>query len=374
MSEYQYYEFVAVDRPLGEADQAALRALSSRARITGTSFTNHYEWGDFKGDPVALMQRWFDLHLYVANWGTRRLMMRLPARSLDPARLEPFLKEVDWVDAETFGEDVLVDFLQEDEEPHADFDDGTGWMAALAPLRADLLSGDLRVFYLVWLNSVAQGLLPDEMPEPLPGIGPLSGALDAFAEFFGIDADLVAVAAERDAVDRPPSGDAARMQVAALPEDEKTDLLLRLVEGDPHVGYALRARLRDDNAGGAAARRTVGDLRRRARARAEERARAAAERRAAEQRRQAEAAERARRARLDAVRQRGADAWRDVEAEIARRNAAAYDRAATLLADLKTVAAEDGTLDAYARRLEDLRARHARKPKLLARLDRLQAG
>ena len=60
--------------------------------------------------------------------------------------------------------------------------------------------------------------------------------------------------------------------------------------------------------------------------------------------------------------------------EIARRNAAAYDRAATLLADLKTVAAEDGTQDAYARRLENLRARHARKPKLLARLDGLRAG
>ncbi|MBK1669293.1 hypothetical protein CKO28_14745 [Rhodovibrio sodomensis] len=374
MSEYQYYEFVAVDRPLGEADQAALRALSSRARITGTSFTNYYEWGDFKGDPVALMQRWFNLHLYLANWGTRRLMMRLPARSLDPARLEPFLQEVDWVDVETFGEDFLVDFLQEDEEPDADFDDGSGWLAALAPLRADLLSGYLRVFYLVWLSAVAQGLLPDETPEPLPGIGPLSGALDAFAAFFGIDADLVAVAAERDAVDRPPSGDAARMQVAALPEEEKTDLLVRLVEGDPHAGCALRARLRDDDAGAAAVRRTVGELRRRAQARAEERARAAAERRAAEQRRQAEAAERARRARLDALRQRGASAWRDVEAEIARRNAAAYDRAATLLADLKTVAAEDGTLDAYARRLEDLRARHARKPKLLARLDRLRAG
>lgn len=40
MSEYQYYEFQAIDRPLREADQAALRALSTRARITATSFTN----------------------------------------------------------------------------------------------------------------------------------------------------------------------------------------------------------------------------------------------------------------------------------------------------------------------------------------------
>ena len=49
MSEYQYYEFQAIDRPLDESDREALRSLSSRAQITATSFTNHYEWGDFKG-------------------------------------------------------------------------------------------------------------------------------------------------------------------------------------------------------------------------------------------------------------------------------------------------------------------------------------
>ena len=83
MSEYQYYAFQALDRRLGEAEREALRVLSTRARITATSFTNHYEWGDFKGDPRRLMERCFDLHLYLANWGTRRLMMRLPKRLLE---------------------------------------------------------------------------------------------------------------------------------------------------------------------------------------------------------------------------------------------------------------------------------------------------
>jgi hypothetical protein len=54
MSEYQYYEFQATDRPLTKADREMLRSLSTRARITATSFTNHYEWGDFKGDPRRL--------------------------------------------------------------------------------------------------------------------------------------------------------------------------------------------------------------------------------------------------------------------------------------------------------------------------------
>ncbi|RWM92249.1 MAG: hypothetical protein EOR84_19700 [Mesorhizobium sp.] len=38
MSEYQYYEFQAVDHPLSEADRQLLRGLSTRARITATSF------------------------------------------------------------------------------------------------------------------------------------------------------------------------------------------------------------------------------------------------------------------------------------------------------------------------------------------------
>ena len=42
MSEYQYYEFLAIDRPLSEPETAALRAISSRARITPVSFVNEY--------------------------------------------------------------------------------------------------------------------------------------------------------------------------------------------------------------------------------------------------------------------------------------------------------------------------------------------
>jgi hypothetical protein len=37
VSEYQYYEFAAVDRPLGARDLDTLRGLSTRAHITPTS-------------------------------------------------------------------------------------------------------------------------------------------------------------------------------------------------------------------------------------------------------------------------------------------------------------------------------------------------
>ena len=40
MSEYQYYEFAAVDQSLTPQQQAELRRRSSRATITPTSFIN----------------------------------------------------------------------------------------------------------------------------------------------------------------------------------------------------------------------------------------------------------------------------------------------------------------------------------------------
>jgi hypothetical protein len=67
MSEYQYYEFQAIYRPLTQREMAELRALSTRAEITPNRFVNVYHYGDFRGDPRALMEKYFDAFLYVAN-------------------------------------------------------------------------------------------------------------------------------------------------------------------------------------------------------------------------------------------------------------------------------------------------------------------
>ncbi len=40
MSEYQYYKFQAIDRPLTEKQMEELRSYSTRATITRTSFVN----------------------------------------------------------------------------------------------------------------------------------------------------------------------------------------------------------------------------------------------------------------------------------------------------------------------------------------------
>ena len=369
MSEYQYYEFLAIDRPLDQAAQDALRSISSRARITATCFINHYEWGDLKGDPRKFMERWFDLHLYVANWGTRRLMLRVPARFVNRKDIDRFLREIEWVDVWTSADNLIVD-IQRDEEGVDDWDDGSGRLAALAPLRTDVLSGDLRLFYLLWLTAVQGELISEDEIEPLPGIAPLTGALEAFADFFGIDPDLVEAAAESGADHTVVSKDELRKALAAIPEREKVELLLRVTDGDSYAGVELRTRLRRKNLV-PAIRRTAGTLRMRALEIREERERADAERREAERRRQGAEAEKARRVRLKILKQRGASVWREIEDGIERRNPAGYDQAISLLFDLQALALEEGSQDDFSSRVASIRAHHEKKGKFIERLNKL---
>lgn len=148
MSEYQYFEFLAIDRPLSAAQQAEIRSLSTRATITATSFVNEYEWGDFKGDVSSLMESYYDAHLYVANWGTHRVMFRLPSSLLDPEVVEAY-RVGDQVDAWPMDEFVVLDFLNDDETGEFDFDyDPYTLLSEIVGVRAELAAGDLRPLYL----------------------------------------------------------------------------------------------------------------------------------------------------------------------------------------------------------------------------------
>ena len=373
MSEYQYYEFQAIDRPLDRAAQQALRSISSRAQITATSFTNHYEWGDLKGDPRELVARWFDLHLYQSNWGTRRLIMRLPKHLLNRKDIDAFLGQLDWVEVLTSGDNVILDMSRHEVEPDDDLDDGTGWLASLAPLRSDVLAGDLRLFYLLWLTAVQDGLVDDDEVEPMRGIGPLTGALEAFANFFVVDPDLVQAAAELEAEGAATSKDDLRRVLAATSDRDKTELLLRVAEGDVHVAAELRRSVRKQGPGVSAPCRTAGALRERAQEIAEARERGLAERLEAGRRRQAKEAEKARRVRLDEIKRRGESVWREIEQEIERRNPSGYDRAASLLSDLQALAEEQKDQQDFDHRLALIRARHEKKGKFIERLIRLKS-
>ncbi len=242
MSEYQYYEFQAVDRPLTQHEMRELRKYSTRATITATRFVNHYEWGDFKGNPSTWVQKYFDAFLYFANWGTHRLMLRLPSPALDIKTAKRYLRGHSV--AERKKSDILIlDLMAENEGGDRGADDGAGLLSSLIPLRADIAAGDHRALYLAWLSSVQSGELNADEPEPPvpPGLGALSAPLKALADFLYVGAELIAVAAVRS---QPVNDRVAREQfgqwIAELPESEKTALLSRLAIDNEH---GLRAEL-----------------------------------------------------------------------------------------------------------------------------------
>ena len=133
MSEYQYYEFRAIDRPLSQKEMDELRALSTRAVITLTSFTNTYHWGDFKGSPATLMDRYFDAFVYVANWGTHRLMFHIPRRFLDAEAATAYC-DGEALSLKAKKEHVVLEFSSEDESGD-EWTEGEHWMPSLISLR-----------------------------------------------------------------------------------------------------------------------------------------------------------------------------------------------------------------------------------------------
>ncbi len=322
MSEHQYYEFQAIDRPLDAAAQRALRQLSSRATITDRSFVNEYQWGDFRGDPRQLMEKWFDLFIYWANWGTRTVMLRAPRRYLDPKALAAYAID-DTVDLWKAGDFTLVCFNRPNEEPIDGFLP-KNLRNPLTALRNEVLQGDRRVFYLGWLVGVMEGTVKEDAFEPPcpPGLMKLPASLKAFAKFFDLDEDLIAAAAEGDA---PP-------QSAKQPQ------------------------------------RTAGQLATAAQAQAEQREQREAKRAAAGHARRERQAQRDLEARLDSLKPRVEAAWLEADVLAQTKRSKEYDLALELLKDLAHLADREGERAAFDRRLYAFRERHRGKA-FLARLD-----
>jgi len=376
MSEYQYYEFQAVDRRLSEPEMQELRRYSSRAQITPTSFVNEYSFGNFKGDEDLWMEKYFDAFLYLANWGTHIFMVRLPTRLLSAKVARQYCPGAPVSVSEKEG-NLIFTFASE-EEPAGEWIEGDGILSSILPIRDELARGDLRALYLGWLLWAQDGKRAEREPEPpVPAnFGELSGPLSNLAEFLHIDPDLLAVAAQSSPSTKPDPAGRKELAawVAALPTNEKDTLLVQLMEGgDAHLGTELHSRFLRDRLVrtpvAKAPRRTVGELLAAAKAwqqrRKQNEARAAAE---AKARREREAAI-AREKHLDALASRAPELWASVDALIATRQPKNYDAAVRHLVDLRDLAKRGGTTAEFARRIAALREAQVRKQAFVTRLD-----
>ena len=97
------------------------------------------------------MERYFDAFVYVANWGTHQLMLRVPRRFLDVDTAEAYC-DGQVVSLTARKEHVVLDFTSQDESDD-EWTEGEHWMPSLVSIRDELMRGDLRALYLGWLAS-----------------------------------------------------------------------------------------------------------------------------------------------------------------------------------------------------------------------------
>ncbi len=231
MSEYQHYEFMTIDRPLTREQLDAVNTLSSHIEASSTHALIIYHWGDFKHDPIDVLHKYFDGFLYWANWGAPELAFRfphgiLPADFVDGYDLEDFItftryREYDILDIH-FGE-------MEAPDEWVDYE-----LGSLIALRDELMEGDLRALYIVWLAGqiMIEGYDEEDVeeedwevsvPAVPPAFGTLTAAQEALAELLRVPQELLVAAARHSKAAEPSTGDdvAAHGQAAATRAPER---------------------------------------------------------------------------------------------------------------------------------------------------------
>jgi hypothetical protein len=369
MSEYQYYEFQAIDRPLTPEEQQAVAQLSSRVEPHPRRAVFTYSFGGGLGRRAEdLLAEYFDAMLYLANWGSRQLVFRFPKTLIDLRQVQQYALEF-WSDVANAisvhieGEHAILD-IQLHEKEGLVWIEGEGWLDSLIELRDAILRRDYRVLYLAWLKGITLEYRENddafEPPVPL-GLGTLTPALERFVELFDIDEDLIQVAAERSSeLGGEISDDDLRRAIGQLPLEERDAFLLRLAKGEPHLSLALNRRLgvfRGAPHSETGERRTVGDLF------------ATVDALRERQRRERAAAAEARRiAELKALAGREDEAWREVDALIQQSQAKAYDEGVRLLKKLGDLAEQQGRRSAFEEHLGQIHDQYSRRYALIRRL------
>ena len=231
MSEYQYYYFEAIDKPLTEQQQKELRKISTRAEITSRRFENEYEWGDLKAKPENLLKKYFDVHLYYANWGTRILMFKIPAKAVDFELLKQY-DNGETVYVSKTESHVIIDITAESDDPGDWWEDGEEIDQYIA-FRDDLMAGDYRFLYIAWLAGCEELGRKRKAPPPIPpGMKKLTGILKTFVDFMYLDEKRLKTALESASEGEPsePTLKEIKQWVADLPDKDRQKVLVDLLQ------------------------------------------------------------------------------------------------------------------------------------------------
>jgi hypothetical protein len=375
MSEYQDYEFAAIDGPISDEGLRYARSCSSRANVSRVRWQNTYHFGDFGGSVDNLL-KYYDAHFYIANWGTVRLGLAFPKGAIASEVFQPYLRGgeryEDTLTVNEIGNRCIV-WWERNEEGGWGWTGGEGLIDELIGVREELLRGDYRALFLGWLADFD----PDEWRDPgdgavvmppIPaGLDHLSPALAGLIKQFPVDRDALVVAAGLSQAGTPD-----RIPIAAVLErlsvSEMRALLARVAEGGgsgvmtelnrltyPRTQLPVRQAMRCTDF----AAKTI-ELRENRRKR-EAKAAAATQQREAELRKQ----------HLASVMQRADTLWSGLDPLMDQKTASAYDQAAAQLQELREAYTQAGDVGDFQQKLTGFRRRYSNRPAMLRRIAKL---
>lgn len=365
MSEYQYYEWQTIDRPLSPREQTDVNGLSSHMdTVTSTQAIVTYSWGDFKHDPQKVLLNYFDAFLYDSNFGYRRLIFRLPKNLVDLQSFQPYLLE-DYITLAEHGKYFAFEIHFNDDSDYFEFVESESVLGQLTPLREQLLQGDLRMLYLAWLKAISMNdSEEDELEPPVPaGLKTLNASLQAFADFFEIDPHLISAAAgSSQKAESTPEPD-LESALAKLSRAESDVHLLQILRGEPGAVISLKKHLTQLGGGKPDSQtrsaRTTDELFKQAeKIEKEENRKARAE------------AERQRIQRLEKLAQEEESIWAHVENLLTEKRGKTYDEATKLLAELRDMSKYKQREEQFANRFKSICEKYGKSVALMERFRR----
>lgn len=255
MSGYQYYEFYAIDRELTKQERDEVDGLSTRFSPTSRRAIFQYSYSDFRHDEELVFFQYFDFFLYLSSWGTKRIMYKFPQELVNYEGIKQYDHSFDTsvsneINIYKESEFVIIDINLSEEEGDFWIEEQSYLSAELIGLRQDILNGDYRALFIIWLHiknleynaeeidldsKILKQLIPDNL-------GQFNSGLKCLMELYEVNADWISGVSKYSGQSNSQKENYIEV-VKKLSIDKKNDYLMRILDGELNLNIKLKKEL-----------------------------------------------------------------------------------------------------------------------------------